>query len=74
MQIMRDKYDPTSAYLVLNNMRSKSNLYARNLYQWCRKQIKMQLECHLILQSGKSLSANMKICLHKVGLIYIHFC
>lgn len=36
---MRDKYDPTSAYLVLNNMRSKSNLYARNLYQWCRKQI-----------------------------------
>lgn len=37
---MRDKYDPTSAYLVLNNMRSKSNLYARNLYQWCRKQIK----------------------------------
>lgn len=36
---MRDKYDPTSAYLVLNNMRSKSNLYALNLYQWCRKQI-----------------------------------
>lgn len=36
---MRGKYDPTSAYLVLNNMRSKSNLYARNLYQWCRKQI-----------------------------------
>lgn len=36
---MRDRYDPTSAYLVSNEMRSKSNLYARNLYQWCRKQI-----------------------------------
>lgn len=36
---MRDRYDPTSAYLVSNETRSKSNLYARNLYQWCRKQV-----------------------------------
>jgi len=36
---MRGKYDSTSAYLVLNNIRNKSNLYACNLYQWCRKQI-----------------------------------
>lgn len=37
---MRDRYDPTSAYVGCSNeVRNKSNLYALNLYQWCRKQI-----------------------------------
>lgn len=38
-QICVKKYDPTSEYLASNDIRNRSNLYARNLYQWCRKQI-----------------------------------
>lgn len=37
---MRDRYDPTSAYLGDSDIvRHRSNLYALNLYQLCRKQI-----------------------------------
>lgn len=37
---LRDKHDSTSAYVgAFNDIRNRSNLYARNLYQWCRKQI-----------------------------------
>lgn len=37
---MRDKYNPTSAYVgASNTVRNRSNLYACNLYQWCIKQI-----------------------------------
>ena len=39
---MRNRYDPTSAYLASNDMRSRSNLYAYNLYQWCKRQIEYE--------------------------------
>lgn len=40
---MRDKYDPTSAYVgISNDVRNRSNIYARNLYQWCKRQIEYE--------------------------------
>ena len=37
---MRDRYDPTSAYIGCSNeVRSKSNAYAYRLYRWCRREI-----------------------------------
>lgn len=39
---MRDRYDPTSAYLASNDMRGRSNLYAYHLYQWCKRQIEYE--------------------------------
>ena len=37
---MRDRYDPTSAYIGCSNeVRNKSNLYAYRLYRWCRREI-----------------------------------
>lgn len=37
---MRDKYDPTEAYIGCSNeIRNKSNSYAFSLYQWCRREI-----------------------------------
>lgn len=37
---MRDRYDPTEAYIGCSNeVRSKSNAYAYRLYQWCRREI-----------------------------------
>lgn len=37
---MRDKYDPTEAYIGHSNeIRNKSNSYAFNLYRWCRREI-----------------------------------
>lgn len=40
---MRDRYDPTSAYIGCSKeVRCKSNLYAFNLYQWCKRQIEYE--------------------------------
>ena len=39
---MRDKYDPTSAYLVDREASNKSNIYAKKLYRWCRNQIEYE--------------------------------
>lgn len=37
---MRDRYDPTEAYIGCSNeISKKSNLYAYRLYQWCKKEI-----------------------------------
>ena len=37
---MRDRYDPTSAYIGYSSeIRSVSNQYSYSLYQWCRKKI-----------------------------------
>ena len=37
---MRDKYDPTSAYVhVSYDVRSKSIFYAQMLYRWCQREI-----------------------------------
>ena len=37
---MRDRYDPTSAYINCSyEVRSASNQYAYSLYLWCRKKI-----------------------------------
>lgn len=37
---MRDRYDPTSAYIWgSNEVRNKSNSYAYRLYRWCRREI-----------------------------------
>ena len=37
---MRDRHDPTSAYIGCSNeVRSKSNAYAYRLYRWCRREI-----------------------------------
>ena len=37
---MRDRYDPTSAYIgCFNALRSKSNAYAYRLYRWCIREI-----------------------------------
>lgn len=40
---MRDRYDPTSAYIGgSNEVRSKSNAYAERLYRWCRYNIEYE--------------------------------
>ena len=40
---MREKYDPTSAYVgISNDVRNRSNIYARNLYQWYKRQIEYE--------------------------------
>ena len=39
----RDRYDPTSAWInTSNEVRSKSNAYAKRLYRWCRNNIEYE--------------------------------
>lgn len=40
---MRDKYDTTEAYIGCSNeVRNKSNAYAKRLYRWCRNNIEYE--------------------------------
>lgn len=39
----RDRYDPTSAWINgSNEVRNKSNVYAKRLYRWCRNNIEYE--------------------------------
>lgn len=41
---MRDKYDSTEAYIGWSNeVRNKSNAYAKRLYRWCRNNIEYEI-------------------------------